>query len=371
VLQFTVSVTLIIGTLVVFRQIKYGQDRPIGYDRGGLIYTGLRSQEMVKHFQALRNDLLQTGVVDEVSCSQNPVTDAYTTNSGYDWKGKDPAMSEEFVTVCASHEFGKTVGWTILDGRDFSSEIASDSSAFVINEAAAKYMGLEDPVGEVMKWNNNGSFKIIGLIKDMVMQSPYAPVRPMIFFVPSRTLSFARINVINIKIRPSSSAQDALAKIERVYKKYDPANPFEYNFADEQFAKKFGNEMRIAKLATVFASLAIFISCLGLFGLASFVAEQRTKEIGIRKVMGASIGQLWQLISRDFIVLVIISCFIAIPISFYLMKNWLLQYSYQTPLSWYLFAYAGSAALFIALLTVSFQAVKASTANPAKSLRME
>jgi ABC-type antimicrobial peptide transport system permease subunit len=238
--------------------------------------------------------------------------------------------------------------------------------AFIINESAAKYINLNDPVGKTITWGNNGGYKIIGVIKDLVTQSPYSPVKQMLFF-----LHYKRVYIVNIKINPAVSAGDALSKIETVFKKYDPANPFEFTFADQEYAKKFGNEKRIAKLSSIFAALAIFISCLGLFGLASFVAEQRTKEIGIRKILGASVVNLWKMMSGDFVVLVIISCVIALPISVYFMGNWLKQYEYRTTLSWHVFALAVFGALIITLLTVSYQAIKAALANPVNSLRSE
>jgi putative ABC transport system permease protein len=371
VIQFTVSVTLIIGTLVIFRQIQFAQSRPIGYSIDGIVSVPVKTKEVINHYDALRNELLSTGAVQEIAASESAVTETSTTNSGFDWKGKDPARTEEFITVAITHDFGKVIGWKIKEGKDFSKDLASDSSGFIVNEAAAKYLDFEDPIGEVIKWGANGEWKIIGVVKDMVTQSPYSTVEPMIFFLRSKRVSFIQFNIMNIKLNPSESATEALAKIEPVFKKYDPDNAFEYKFADQQFGKKFSNEKRIGNLALVFTALAILISCLGLLGLASFVAEQRTKEIGIRKVLGASVSQLWQLLSIDFVLLVITSCFIAIPLSFYFMNNWLLQYEYRITISWHIFAIASMGALLVTLLTVSFQAVKAALANPVKSLRSE
>jgi putative ABC transport system permease protein len=371
VLQFTVSVTLIIGTMVIFRQIQYAQSRPIGYSLQGFISVPIRTDEIMKRYDVLREELFKTGTVEEVAASETSVTETYTTNSGFEWRGKDPRKTEEFVTVGVTHDFGKAVGWQISEGRDFSKELASDSSGFIVNEATARYLGFENPVGEVMKWSNNGEWKIIGVVKDMVTQSPYSSVRPMLFFLKSQRLSFINYNVLNIKLRPSANAQHAVAKIEPIFKKFDPANAFEYNFADQEFGKKFANEKRIGNLSFVFTVLAIFISCLGLFGLASFVAEQRTKEIGIRKILGASVSQLWQLLSKDFVMLVIISCVVAIPMSFYVMNNWLTQYEYRVSISWHIFAIASAGALVITLLTVSFQSIRAALSNPVKSLRSE
>jgi ABC-type antimicrobial peptide transport system permease subunit len=371
VVQFTVSITLIIDTLIIFGQIQFAQNRPIGYSINGCVSVPIRTGEIMKRFEVLRNELLETGAVEEIAASESSITSTYTTNSGFDWQGKNPDMSEEFVTVGITHDFGKTIGWQVKNGRDFSKDFASDSSGFIVNEAAADYLGFENPIDQVIKWSRNGEWKIVGVVKNMVTQSPYEAVRPMLFFLKSKRLSFINYNIVNLKISPRVSATEAMAKIEPIFKKYDPANAFEYTFADQEFGKKFDNEKRIGHIAFVFATLAILISCLGLFGLASFVAEQRTKEIGIRKVLGASVSELWKLLSKDFVLLVIISCVVATPVSFYFMNNWLAQYQYRITISWQVFAIASVGALLITLLTVSFQSVKAALANPVKSLRSE
>ncbi|WP_174236155.1 ABC transporter permease [Chryseolinea soli] len=371
VVQFTVSVTLIVGTLIVFRQIRFAQDRPIGYAINGCVSVPIKTAEIMKRFEVLRNDLLQTGVVEEIAASESSITDIYTTNSGFEWQGKNPDMAEEFVTIGVTHDFGKTIGWQIKNGRDFSKDFASDSSGFIVNEAAVDYLGFQNPIDQVIKWGENGEWKIIGVVKNMITQSPYEAVRPMMFFLKSNRISFINYNIVNLKLNPRASATEALAKIEPVFKKYDPSNAFEYAFADQEFGKKFSNEKRIGHIAFVFATLAIVISCLGLFGLASFVAEQRTKEIGIRKVMGASVSELWRLLSKDFVFLVAISCVVATPLSFYFMNNWLAQYQYRINISWGVFVMASTGALAITLLTVSFQSIKAALTNPAKSLRSE
>jgi ABC-type antimicrobial peptide transport system permease subunit len=227
-------------------------------------------------------------------------------------------------------------------------------------------MGLKKPLGENIKAFGR-TYTVIGVVKDMVMQSIYDPVRPMVFYIDM----FNRVAYINIKMNPRTSASAALAKIEAVYKKHNPAAPFEYTFADEEFEAKYRSEERIGKLSSVFAILAIFISCIGLLGLASFSAEQRTKEIGIRKVLGASVLSVWNLLSKEFVILVIIALCIAIPVAYYFMHNWLQNYQYRTGISWWIFVSAGVGALAITLLTVSFQAIKAATSNPVKSLRTE
>jgi putative ABC transport system permease protein len=365
VVQFIVSVTLIIGTIVVFRQIQYAKSRPIGYSREGLLTVPINTPDLTGHYDVIRNDLLKTGAVTEMSESSSPITSIWAINNGYDWRGKGPAIQGNFAAVSVTHDFGTTIGWEFKDGRDFSRDFAMDSSGIILNETAVKFMGLKKPIGEIVKINDK-SFHVIGVVKDLVMQSPYSPV-----FRTSFVLDYNDVAVINLKINPAISSREALAKLEVVFKKHNPSAPFEYKFVDDEYAKKFSDEERIGKLATFFAILAIFISCLGLFGLASFVAEQRTKEIGIRKVLGASVTNLWGLLSKDFVLLVIISCLISSPIAYYFMNEWVQKYEYHTNISWWVFVASGVGALTITLLTVSFQAIKAALMNPVKSLKTE
>lgn len=364
VAQFTISITLIIGTIIVYKQLQHAQKRPIGYSRDGLIVTYI-NDERHKHFDVIRNELKNLGVVLEMAESGSPTTEVWNSNGGFDWEGKDPEQSVDFPNNGVSYEYGKTINWQIKDGRDFSRDFASDSSAFILNESAVAFIGLKDPVGKVIRWNDE-PYTIIGVVKDLLVQSPYEPVRPSMFHLADQVE-----NVIIMKLNPAISAHYATAKIESVFKKYNPAAPFESTFVDDDFAQKFGNEKRIGTIATFFSVLAILISCLGLFGLASFVAEQRTKEIGIRKVLGASVANLWRMLSKDFVALVILSCFIAIPLSWYEMNSWLDGYEYRTDISWWIFALSAFGALVITLLTVSFQAIKAALMNPVKSLRSE
>lgn len=369
VVQFTVSVTLIIGTTIVFQQIQFVKNRPIGYNQNHLVTAPIKNEEIVKHYEVFRQDLLQTGAVEEVSKSDSRITQTFTNNSGLDWKGKDPGMQDEFVTARVTHEFGKTVSWQIKEGRDFSRDFKTDDYGLVINEAAVAYLGFENPIGEKINWGKNGTYTIIGVVKNMVTQSPYSPIKQTIFFIDYGGPK--AVNFAYIKIKSNTTTSEALTKIETIFKKYDPLNPFEYSFADQEYAKNFGNEERIGKLASFFATLAILISCLGLFGMASFVAQQRTKEIGIRKVLGASVAKLWRMLSQDFVTLVVLSCLIAAPVAYYFLNEWLQQYEYRTQISYWVFVTAAISALLIALLTVSFHAIKAATANPVNSLRSE
>ncbi|WP_425235069.1 ABC transporter permease [Ulvibacterium sp.] len=367
VFQFTISVVLIIGTIVIYNQIQYAKERPAGYDKERLLYVPINNPEVRNSFEAIRSEILQSNDIKEVAASDVLVTGTFVTNSGFDWKGKDPAMSEEFNTLRATHGFGEMINWEIKEGRNFSRDFKSDSLAFIINETAARYMGLENPVGEFVKWGKNGSFKIVGVAKDMVTRSPYEQVRPTIF-----TLHYGEfLSFINVKIDKGGNTKTALAHIEKVFNRHDPKSLFTYNFLDDEYARNFIDEERMGKLAGFFALLAICISSLGIFGLSAFVAEQRTKEIGIRKVLGASVYSLWKLLSKDFVVLVFISCCIAIPIGYYYMNGWIGKYSYRAEISWWIFAAAILGALAITLLTVSFQAIKAAIVNPVKSLRME
>ena len=364
VLQFSVSIMLIIGTIVVYQQIQHAKNRPVGYNKESLIYVGL-NEVIHSKYDALRNELKTMNVIVEMSESTSPATEVWNSNGGFDWEGKDPNFGVDFPNSGVSPEYGKVIGWQIKEGRDFSREFASDSLAFIMNESAVKFIGFKNPVGKTLKWDGR-SYKVIGVIKDMLVESPYKPIRASLFHV-----SKDQGGIIQLKINPNLSPSDALAKIENTFKKYDPAASFEFNFVDEAFDKKFGDEERVGKLAAVFAGLAIFISCLGLFGLASFVAEQRTKEIGIRKVVGASVFNLWTLLSKDFVALVIIACAIAIPLAWYGMHQWLQKYDYRTDISLWIFAAAVLGAMLITVLTVSFQAIKAAIANPVKSLRTE
>lgn len=365
VLQFTVSIIFIIGTIIVYRQIQFAKDRPVGYTRAGLVGIPTMDSSIHEHFGAVKNELTQDGVIASIAeAGSSPV---YTSgsSSGFSWPGKDPNLSIDFRTADVSYDYGKTIGWKIVSGRDFSKEFATDSAALILNEAAVNYMSLKDPVGETIQWFDR-PFHIIGVVDNMVMGSPYDEAKPTVF-----NLSAGQGNVVLMKISPATSAKTALTKIEAVFKKFSPEQPFEYQFVDQDYAKKFTDEERIGKLSGVFALLAIVISCLGLFGLTSFVAEQRQKEIGIRKVLGASILSIWELLSKGFASLILISFLVAIPLSYYYMHNWLQHYDYRIELSWWIFGLAALIAFVIALATISVQTIKAATANPVKSLRTE
>ncbi|CAG5074735.1 hypothetical protein DYBT9623_05423 [Dyadobacter sp. CECT 9623] len=370
VLQFTVSITLIIGTVVVYKQIVYAKSRPIGYNREGLVTMLVNGPEIHRHFDAVTDDLEKVGAVISMAESATPPTEVYSANVGFNWKGKDPGLNSEFATIGISHDFGRTVGWDFVAGRDFSKTLSSDSAGFVLNEAAIKFMelgtqNLNDVLGETVSWDGR-PFKIIGVIKDMIMESPYEPVKKSVYFILPRDGRF-----ITARLHPSANVGSALKNIEAVFKKYSPNSPFNYQFVDQEYALKFAAEERVSKLAAVFTGLAIFISCLGLFGMASFMAEQRTKELGIRKVLGASVANLWQLLSGDFVMLVAVSCMLAVPIAWYMMDRWLEKYTYHTQISWWIFAVASLGTLAITILTVSYQAIRAALLDPVRSLRSD
>ena len=366
VIQFTVSITLIIGTIVIYKQIMHAQDRPIGYNKNGLIRIQMNTADLNDKYDVLRNVVLQTGGATGYAQSSTSATQLNFFDGGIEWDGKEanrPQMT--FALTAVSYDFGETVGWQFLKGRDFSRSFATDLASVVLNEAAVNYMQLRDPVGKTLKWNGN-NYKVIGVIRDMVMSSPYEPVQQGVFFLVPNIGPH-----ITIRLNPKLNVSEANRRIEPVFSKHNPSSPFEYKFVDEEYGRKFASEQRIGTLASFFTGLAIFISCLGIFGLATFVAERRKKEISVRKVLGATVINLWSLLSKEFFLLVIISFVVAAPIAWYYLGQWLQKYEYRTDISWWIFAVAVGGALAITLLTVSFQAIKAAIANPVKSLRME
>ncbi len=364
VLQFTSSVILMIGTIVINQQIQYGKNRPIGFNNKSLISV-FWSDDIAKNLEAIRQELLSSGAVISICQSNSPPSAIYSSNNGWEWKNSAPVeKSFPFATIATTYDYTKTIGIKMVEGRDFSRDFA-DSNGVVLNQAAVKRMGLQNPVGQMLRWNGQ-PMVVLGVIPDIQMESPFGKISPL-------TIIFNKgwVGYLNIRMNPNMSTSKAVALIKPVFDKYNPAFPFEYQFADVEYAKKFNYEELVSNLATILAILAIFISCLGLFGLASFTAEQRVKEIGIRKVLGASVLNLWQLLSRDFIILVLVSCAIAIPIGWYSMNQWLGNYTYKTHIGIGIFVAVVLIAIVITLLTVSVQAIKAAIANPVKSLRTE
>ena len=364
VLQFTVSLTLIIGTTIVFRQILYTQDRPVGYTREGLFTVEMNTPDIGNHYEALRAELIQKGLASDVAASNMKPT-AFNNGNGLDWAGKRPEQNTiGFNNVNITPDYGRTIGWTITRGRDMSRDFATDSNAAILNEKAVAAIGFKDPIGQVVKLFGK-PYNVVGVCANMINNSPYDSVDNAIFVGGGYT------GIIIVRITPGTNPHAVLAKMEPVFKKYNPTSPFIYNFVDAAYAKKFETEQRIGNLAAVFTGLAIFISCLGLFGLAAFVAEQRTKEIGVRKVLGAGIFRLWSLLSMNFLKLTALSILIAVPLAWYGMNKWIAGYYYQAPLSWWIFAAAGIGLIAITIATVSYQSLKAALMNPVRSLRSE
>jgi putative ABC transport system permease protein len=366
ILQFTASVTLIIATAIIYRQIEYAKARPIGYNRDGLIAIRMNTTDLyATNYNTLRYDLLRSRAAIDMAQSSNAVTEQPPNLDDISWEGKDPASRPPFTLVGITHDFGSTIQWTIAEGRDFSREFATDSTAILINESAARLIGWETPVGHTIRfWGSD--HRIIGVAKNIVTGSPYQPVIPTIY-----PLDYHDVNYITIRMNPAQPANTALNSIAKIFKRYNPRSSFEFRFLADDYALKFAAEQQVGRLATVFAVLAVFISCLGLFGLASYMTEQRTKEIGIRKVLGATVIQLIFLLCVDFLKLVFIALCLAIPLSARAMHSWLLDYSYRITLSPWIFAIAGIGAIFIAILTISAQAFRVARANPVRSLRSE
>ena len=364
VTQFTISIVLIIGTITVYNQIQHAKDRPVGYNQDHLISFLIDQESVSKSFELIRNELIKKSVVSEMAKSDATLTSVWRTIGSIEWAGKDPTLGVDFPISAVTHEYGETVGWNFIEGRNFSRDFSTDTAAFIINQAAVRFMGLRNPVGSVIKWDNQ-PYEIIGVIEDMLIESPYAPIRPFIYQLGNEG------SVITLKLNPGWSAQAAITHINEVVTKHIPEAVIDVNFIDESYARKFNSERRIGTLSSIFAALAIMISCLGLFGLASYMAEQRKKEISIRKVLGASVAKLWQTLSKDFIVLIIISCLIAIPVSYYFLDNWLQQFNYRTDVSWVTLLTACLSALLITLITISHQAIKTALVNPTETLKSE
>jgi len=371
VVQFTVSVAFIIGTVIVMQQINYAKNRPIGYDKEGLVQIPTMSQDFTGKFELMRDEFIKSGAVMEMSTSSAPTTNIWSNRSGFNWEGKPEGFQEDLAWTEVSPEYAKSLNLKIVEGRDFSREFPSDSNAVLINETAVKYMGLKNPIGQFIKDDDeedpNPPLKIIGVVQDMIAQSPYEPVKQGMYVFDK----YGNGSYYNLRLNPKQSASQNLAIIERVFKEHFPNIPFQYDFVDEEYAEKFASEVRIGTLSGIFTALAILISCLGLFGLTSVVVEQRTKEIGVRKVLGASVFNVWNMLSKDFLKLVIISCFIAVPIAYYVMNGWLQEYPYRVILKWWIFGLAMLGAMLVTVITVSFQAIKAARSNPTKSLRTE
>jgi ABC-type antimicrobial peptide transport system permease subunit len=363
--QFTFAIILVISTIIIVQQIKYAQERNSGYDKNNLAYVFIEG-DIPKNYQLIKNELMNSGTAIAVSQTMAPLTQSWSSGMSLNWQGKDPNTRPTFDRSTTDGGIIKTAGLELVQGRDIDiNKYPTDSTACIINESAAKIMNFKNPIGQLV-FDDPINWHIVGVIKDFILQSPYDKTRPIIFKGPKYGS-----NVLNIKFNSRYSTAQNLATAEKIFKKYNPAYPFEYHFIDEEYAKKFSDQQQTGILAGLFAGLTIFISCLGLFGLATYMAESRIKEVGVRKILGASVSNITALLSKDFVKLVVISIFIASPISWYFMKQWLMGFDYRIHISWFVFAMAGLTAIIIALITVSFQAIKAAIANPVTSLRSE
>ena len=363
--QFTFAIILIICTLIIIQQIKYAGERKTGYDRNNLAYVFLEG-DIPKNYESIKNDLINSGIAISVNQTMAPLTQSWSMGSSLSWQGKDPTMRITFDRSTTDGNLAKTMGLQFVAGRDINlKSFPTDSTACVVNESAVKLMKFRNAIGQTI-FDDPVTWHIVGVIKDFILTSPYEPTRPIIFKGPK----YDR-NVMNIKFSSDHTTSRNLASAEKIFKKYNPSYPFEYHFIDEEYAKKFEDEKLTATLAGLFSGLTIFISCLGLFGLATYMAENRMKEVGVRKILGASISGIAALLSKDFLKLVFVAILIASPLAWYFMNSWLSGFNYRIQISWTVFAMAGAASILIALITVSFQAVRAAVANPVTSLRSE
>jgi len=362
-IQFGFSILLIIGTIVIYQQIQLVKGRELGYDQENLMAVNY-TKEIAKDYRSIKLELLASGAVESVTKSNSTIT-SINSNNFLGWPGKPEDLRVIFTTIATEYDYTKTMGIKILEGRDFSEDFKSDTASILINKAALQLMNLKDPIGtELDLWG--GKRKLIGVVDDVLMGSPYQPVKPMFVILEPEW-----IDAVTIRLKKTTDLQASINTVKAIFEKYSPAYPFEYKFADEEFQKKFTTINLTSSLATLFAGLTIIITGLGLFGLASFTAEQRTKEIGIRKVLGASISGLVGMMSRDFSKLVIISFIISAPLGWWLLSKYLERYPIHTGIAWWIFPLTGLIALLFAVSIVSTQALRAARANPATSLRSE
>ena len=364
VFQFSLSIILIVGMLVIYRQVNYVQNISLGYQPAHLVYFPLEGK-FINDFNLLKDNIATIPGVQNISCMTNSPTDNNSGADGITWSTDGTDTKVRFTAIGVSYDFAKTMDMKFVQGRDFSKEFATDSAGFLINETALKTIGYKDPIGQYLNWGNSKG-KIIGVMKDFHYRSMHTAIRPVIVYLRPKGIDG------NVLVRiDGNKTKEVLAKLQTVCKQLNPGFPLAYIFADDEYAKLYKGEQVISILANYFAFIAIFISCLGLLGLAIFTAEQRKKEIGIRKVLGATVAGITSLLSRDFVSLVVVAILIASPIAWYIMHLWLQDFAYRVNISWWIFLLAGMLALLIALLTVSFQAIKAALMNPVKSLKAE
>jgi ABC-type antimicrobial peptide transport system permease subunit len=367
IVQFTVAIVLMACTLIIYKQVQYAQQRYTGYAKDGLVESPING-DINKNYDVLKNELINSGAITSICKTSLSVTIDGSTTSGLNWGNMNPDHQQvNFSQFATTGDFAKTVGLKLIAGRDIDLiKYPLDTLSVVLNESAAKAIGFKDPIGQTLRYDNR-NVTIVGVIKDFIINSPYEPVNPMIVIGSKRWW----YNSLSFRLNPTNGVSRNLESAASIFKKYNPAYPFQYKFVDEEYNEKFKDEVRTGTLAALFAGLTIVISCLGLFGLAAYMAESRSKEIGIRKVLGASVNSIIQLITKEFVVLVVIAIIIATPIGWYAMNKWLQGYSYRINITWLMFAVTAATAIFIAVLTVISQALKAALANPVKSIKTE
>ncbi|MCC8424894.1 ABC transporter permease [Mucilaginibacter sp. UR6-11] len=367
VVQFSVSIILIICTVIVYQQIQHVKSRELGFNKNNLIEMNLQGQ-MSANFNAIKQDLINTGYVENVALSDHAIIYGGNNTNGMAWDGKPPGstvlISQRYVTP----EFFETSGLRVLEGRNLAVTDTGRPIRMLVTKSIEKLMGKGSAVGKTMHYEGDTTkATIVGVVNDYVYGNMYNKPDPVMFFItPPKNAA-----VMYVRTKEQKDIEKTLTAIQAVMKKDNPAYPFDYRFVDEQFNQMFLSEMLVSKLSRVFAALAILISCLGLFGLAAYTAERRNKEIGIRKVLGASVSSVTALLSKDFLQLVVLSCLVAFPIAYWTMFSWLKGYQYHIKIQWEVFIIAGIAGILIALATISFQSIKAALANPVKSLRSE
>ena len=364
VFQFALSIFLIIATIVVYRQLNYIQTKNLGYDRDNLLYIPIEG-DLVKNYELFKQQAINNTDIVNVSKMRNSPTEIFHHTNSITWPGEDPNLTVSFADGVVGYDFVKTMNLQLQSGRDFLKDFGTDSTAFLLNETAVKKIGFKNAVGQTVSWGNHKG-KVIGVLKDFHFNSMHETIEPLIMRLDENW----NWGTILVRIKAGRTKQ-AIANLQKICKELNPKFPFTYQFSDEEYAKLYKSEIVVSKLANIFAFLAIFISCLGLFGLATFTAEQRTKEIGVRKVLGASASNIAALLSTNFLKPIILAFLISFPVAWYAMNNWLQSYAYKIQIGWWMFALAGLLTVCIAFITVSYQSIKAAMANPVKSLRTE
>lgn len=364
VFQFTLSIIMIVGMTVIYRQLNYVQTKNLGYDRENLLYLPMEG-ELGTKYSVFKQEALKLQGIKNISKIRQTPTSIGNHTGDIKWAGKDPNVVASFVNSAVGYDFVATMHLQLAEGRDFSRDFGTDSAAFLLNETAIKKIGYTDPIGKTIWWGNHEG-KIIGVLKDFHVASMHQAIEPLIVRLDENR-QWASILVRTEK----GKTKEALSGLDKLYRTMNPKFPFTYQFSDLEFAKLYQSEQLVGKLSNYFAFLAIFISCLGLFGLATFAASQRTREISVRKILGASVSNILALLSGSFLKPVAMAILIASPIAWYVMNKWLDDFAYKIAIRWWMFAVAGVTVIVVALATISFQAIKAAIANPVKSLKTE